>query len=130
MLSKMTHKKIFLDWLESWTGNKPNELLEFYSNDAYYQDPAFPNGLKGHEQILPYFQKLLKHNPNWKWSLVEMYDTPKGVIAKWKAIIPVNEKNLTIFGMDIIEIKNEKIIRNEVYFDSHKWNKMLQESKK
>src|SRR5215813_5626253 len=27
-------------WLSAWTGNRPQELIQFYSADAYYRDPA------------------------------------------------------------------------------------------
>ncbi len=53
-------------WLSSWTGNTPEKLINFYSENSYYQDPANPNGLEGHKQILPYFKNLLDKNPNWK----------------------------------------------------------------
>lgn len=27
-------------WLSSWTGNQPEILLDFYSEDAFYSDPS------------------------------------------------------------------------------------------
>ena len=104
-------------WLTSWTGNNPEKLISFYSKTAYYQDPANPKGLKGQGKLFPYFKKLLAANPKWVWRMTEVYPTEKGFILKWKAIIPVNSKEIIEYGMDIVEIKVDKIIRNEVYFD-------------
>ncbi len=104
-------------WLISWTGNKPKDLIEFYSEDAFYSDPAKPKGLKGRERILTYFKKLLAVNPDWVWESVEVYPTKPGFVAKWKTTIPVGDKVIIEYGMDIVEVENNKITRNEVYFD-------------
>jgi len=59
-------------WLPAWTGNRPNELIAYYSEDAFYSDPGIPNGVKGNEALLGYFQKLLAQNPNWVWTQIEV----------------------------------------------------------
>jgi len=105
------------NWLTSWTGNNPEKLMSFYSKTAYYQDPANPKGLKGYDNIFPYFKKLLAANPKWIWRMIEAYPTEKGFVLKWRATIPVNSEEITEYGMDIIELEGDKIIRNEVYFD-------------
>ncbi|MCK4848786.1 MAG: nuclear transport factor 2 family protein [Candidatus Heimdallarchaeota archaeon] len=108
------------DWLSAWTGNNPTELIKFYDEDAYYQDPANIHGLKGHRVILNYFKKLLASNPNWIWEVEELYPTVKGFVLKWKATIPVGEEEVLEYGMDIVEMKKGKITRNEVFFDRTK----------
>lgn len=108
-------------WLSSWTGNQPEILLDFYSEDAFYSNPSNLNGLKGKEQLFVYFKKLLQRNPNWKWTIEEIFRTEKGFTLKLKAEIPVELENLIIYGLDIVEMTNDKISRNEVYFDTHNW---------
>ena len=105
------------NWLTSWTGNNPEKLISFYSKTAYYQDPANPKGLKGHDILFPYFKKLLAANPKWIWRMIEAYPTEKGFILKWRAMIPIKSEEITVYGMDILELEGDKIIRNEVYFD-------------
>ena len=109
------------EWLGTWTGNKPAELLEFYTEDAFYLDPAYPTGLNGREELSKYFEKLLSRNPDWKWEAVETFNTAKGFTLKWKATIPVKDTLLTIQGLDIVEMRGRQICRNEVYFDRVKW---------
>jgi hypothetical protein len=104
-------------WLPAWRGNRPGDLIEFYSDDAMYIDPVNKKGLKGRGQIFRYFEKLLAANPNWKWEPIEVFPTKLGFIAKWKATIPVGTELITEYGMDIVEIDRGKIGRNEVYFD-------------
>jgi hypothetical protein len=76
-------------WLRVWRGDRPGDLIEFYSDDALYIDPANKEGLRGRDQILPYFKKLLAANPSWKWEPIEVFPTDLGFIAKWNATIPV-----------------------------------------
>ena len=104
-------------WLSAWQGNKPGNLIEFYSDDALYVDPANKRGLRGRDQIFSYFKKLLAANPDWRWEPIEVFPTALGFVAKWKATIPVGIEVITEYGMDIVEIERGQIRRNEVYFD-------------
>jgi hypothetical protein len=107
-------------WLPAWTGNDPKKLIEYYSFDAFYLDPTVKGGLKGHSEILPYFTKLLKNNPDWKWTHEEIISTENGFVLKWKAVIPVRDREVVEYGLDIVEMRDGKITRNEVYFDTLK----------
>lgn len=111
-------EKFCQNWLSSWTGGNPAALIEFYSDDAFYLDPTVKEGLKGKGSLLPYFKKLLQNNPAWKWTDEEILPTEKGFTLKWKAVIPVGEKEIIEYGLDIVEIIDGKITRNEVYFDT------------
>jgi hypothetical protein len=104
-------------WLPAWHGNRPGDLIEFYSDDALYIDPANKAGLKGRDRIFLYFKKLLAANPDWTWEMIDVFPTGLGFVAKWKAVIPVGTEVITEYGMDIVEIRKGKIRRNEVYFD-------------
>lgn len=103
-------------WLAAWTGNHPDELVEFYTTEAFYSDPAYPDGLKGTKEILPYFRKLLARNPDWKWEAEEIIPTLNGFVLKWKAHIPSANGIVREKGLDIVEIRDGRISRNEVYF--------------
>ena len=63
------------------------------------------------------FTKLLKKNPDWVWTTREVIPTAKGFVLKWIATIPVQSYSATIEGLDILELREDKITRNEVYFD-------------
>jgi hypothetical protein len=107
-------------WLESWSGNRASLVLSFYSDDAFYRDPAMAAGISGKLNLGAYLEKLLRKNPEWVWEMVELYPTELGFVLKWKATIPTPDEVITEFGMDIVELKDGKITRNEVYFDATK----------
>ncbi len=103
-------------WFAAWTGNDPDGLLEFYAEDVFYSDPAFRGGLQGHD-LRRYFTKLLAANPAWEWKLLEVFPTERGCTVKWQARIPTPGGIVEEEGLDIVEIRDGKITRNEIYFD-------------
>lgn len=105
------------EWLGAWTGNNPDTLLSYYSKDALYSDPAHRNGLRGYEEIRRYFVKLLDVYRDWKWTPIEVFPIKSGAIVKWECHIPLGIESIHETGLDIVEIENGKITRNEVYFD-------------
>jgi hypothetical protein len=105
-------------WLPAWTGNDPERLAEFYSDDALYVDPGIPAGARGKAELLEYFRKLLAHNPSWVWTQLEAIPLQDGFLNKWLAMIPVGAKTLEIVGVCLVQLDAAgKIRRNEVYFD-------------
>jgi steroid delta-isomerase-like uncharacterized protein len=105
-------------WLPAWTGNDPEHLAGFYSEDAFYLDPAIPEGVKGKPTLIAYFRKLLAHNPNWAWKQVEGIPLEHGVLNKWQSAIPVGGKVIEVVGVCLVQLDGEgKIRRNEAYFD-------------
>ncbi len=105
-------------WLPAWTGNNPELLASFYSEDAFYLDPAIPEGLRGKPALLAYLRKLLAHNPDWAWSQVEAIPMEDGFVNRWQAKIPVGNRTLDVSGLCFVQFDEaRKIRRNEVYFD-------------
>jgi hypothetical protein len=105
-------------WLPAWTGNDPELLASFYSEDAVYLDPAVPDGIEGKPALLAYFRKLLARNPEWVWEQIEGIPMQDGFLNKWRARIPVRGKLIEAVGVCLVQLDAEgKIRRNEVYFD-------------
>jgi len=108
-------------WLPAWTGNKPTELAQFYTDEVFYLDPVNKKGLEGRANLERYLRKLLAANPKWKWEPLEIFPIKGGFILKWKASIPTDSRDIIEHGVDIVELADGKITRNEVYFDRFDW---------
>ena len=118
-------------WLPAWTGNRPNELIAYYSEDAFYSDPGIPNGVKGKEALLGYFLKLLAQNPNWVWTQIEGIPMEDGFLNKWHARIPVGPKIVECVGVCFVQLDSNGLIRrNEVYFDRTELVKEISKARK
>lgn len=105
-------------WLPAWTGNDPERLAAFYSEDAFYCDPAIPAGVKGKTDLLKYFRKLLARNPDWVWTQIDGIPLEAGFLNKWKAVIPAGDQVIECMGACSVQFDDSGLIaRNEVYFD-------------
>jgi hypothetical protein len=105
-------------WLPAWTGNDPELLASFYSEDTFYSDPAVPGGVNGREALTKYFGALLARFPDWVWTNTEAIPLEGGFLNFWHATIPL-EQELTIEcdGVCTVQLRDGLIARNLVYFD-------------
>ena len=104
-------------WLPAWTGNQPERLVSFYSEDVFYADPAIPHGVRGRQQLLDYFRKLLAHNPRWVWTYRGSIPLADGFLNKWHASIPVGDRSVEVDGVCTVQLRGGLIYSNEVFFD-------------
>lgn len=105
------------EWLPVWTGNQPERLVSFYTDDAFYSDPAVPEGLRGRDHILSYFRRLLRAYPEWVWTHRRSQPVPHGFLNYWRADIPMPERIVACTGVCVVQLRRGRIYRNEVFFD-------------
>jgi hypothetical protein len=105
-------------WLPAWTGNDPERLAAFYTEEAFYLDPGMPLGVQGKPALLRYFTKLLGNNPRWIWHHLSAIPLEHGFLNKWRASIPVGDRVIDCRGVCSVQIWDGLIYRNEVYFDT------------
>ena len=104
-------------WLPAWTGNDPEKLVAFYTDDAFYSDPAIPNGVSGRDALLAYFRKLLGKNPAWVWTHQGSIPLADGFLNEWHASIPAGATTVEVDGVCTVQLRDGRIYRNQVYFD-------------
>jgi hypothetical protein len=130
-LSAREAKAFAEKWLPAWSGNNPELLAGFYSDDAFYLDPAIPAGVKGKAALLAYFTRLLAFNPEWEWRQIEGIPMQDGFLNKWQAKIPVGDTILEIVGVCFVQLDPAgKICRNEVYFDRTELQRAIGKSRR
>ena len=104
-------------WLPAWTGNDPSHLLSFYTDDAFYADPAIPRGVQGHDALLAYFTRLLRRYPDWTWVQIGSIPLEGGFLNQWRARIPLGDGVVEIDGVCTVQLRDDLIARNVVHFD-------------
>lgn len=104
-------------WLPAWTGNDPERLVSFYTDDVYYSDPGLRKGVHGRDALLAYFRKLLAFNPKWVWTHRGSIPLADGFLNEWHASIPVGSRVIEVDGVCTVQLREGLIYRNEVYFD-------------
>ncbi len=130
-LTKDEAREFAARWLPAWTGNNPEKLAAFYSEDAFYSDPAVPEGVQGKKALLAYFGRLLSYNPDWVWTQIEGIPLEDGFLNKWLARIPVGGRTIDVVGLCFVQFDSAGLIRrNEVYFDRSALLSAISDSKK
>lgn len=104
-------------WLPAWTGNRPELLVSFYSDDAVYSDPAIREGVRGRAALLTYFRRLLSLNPAWVWRHEGSIPLLDGFLNHWRATIPVSDQVIETSGVCTVQIRDGRIYANHVFFD-------------
>jgi hypothetical protein len=104
-------------WLPAWTGNRPEQLASFYTEDAFYCDPAIPLGVRGRPALLAYFGKLLARYPSWVWTQRGSIPLQDGFLNLWHASIPIPERRLELDGVCTVQLREGLIYSNQVFFD-------------
>jgi ketosteroid isomerase-like protein len=105
------------DWLPAWTGNDPERLAAFYAEDAFYADPAIPDGVTGRDAITAYFTRLLANFPDWVWTQTAATPMAGGFLNHWHAEIPIGSRVIAVDGVCTVSLRDGLIERNEVFFD-------------
>lgn len=110
--------KDFADrWLPAWTGNDPERLAAFYTDDAFYSDPAVPDGIHGKDSLLAYFRALLARFPDWTWTNTGTTPMEGGFLNHWHVTIPLGATVIECDGVCTVRLRDGLIERNEVFFD-------------
>lgn len=104
-------------WLPAWSGNRPGLLASFYADDAVYSDPAIPQGVRGRDDLLAYFERLLARNPDWTWVQRSSIPMQDGFLNLWHATIPVGGRALEADGVCTVQLREGLIYANHVFFD-------------
>jgi len=104
-------------WLPAWSGNRPEHLVSFYTEDTFYCDPAIPLGIRGRPALLAYFRKLLARYPSWVWTHRGSIPLEDGFLNLWHASIPAGERRLELDGACTVQLREGLIYSNQVFFD-------------
>jgi len=104
-------------WLPAWSGNRPDVLASFYTDDAFYSDPAVPRGIHGRENLRAYFTKLLARNADWVWTHRDSIPMADGFVNLWHASIPAGGRTVEIDGVCTVQLRDGRICSNQVFFD-------------
>ena len=95
-------------------------VLSCYTTDVEYRDPNTRGAVRGADALRRYLTKLFSA---WKmhWSVREahLFEGGQGCAVLWHASFqrPEGQTEIAIDGIDFIEMRNDRIARNEVCFD-------------
>ncbi len=107
-------------FLTAWNTQDVARVLACYTSDVDYRDPNTRGSVRGSEALGRYLTKLFA---GWRmhWSLREahLFADGGGCAVLWRATFqrPGGDTTIEIDGMDFVEMRADRIARNEVRFD-------------
>jgi len=107
-------------FLSAWNVQDVDRVLSCYAEDCVYQDPNTRGPVVGHDALRRYLTRLFD-GWNMHWSMREFFPFVEtdGCAFLWKArLTPASGGTTTeIDGMDLAVVRDDRLCRNEVYFD-------------
>jgi ketosteroid isomerase-like protein len=106
--------------LAAWNRQDVEGVLACYTEDCLYLDPNTRGPVEGHDALRRYLTKLFA---KWKmhWTLKEFhtFQEHSGGGFLWEATLtPAHGgRTVAIHGMDLVLLRDNRLARNEVYFD-------------
>jgi SnoaL-like protein len=103
------------DWLKAWTDKDVTRLVTFYAQDCVYKDPQTPGGLTGATALRDYLTGLFAATPPMTYTPEEIWPTHNGFCGRWYCTIGPKGEGGRMRGFDLVVMKGDKIVLNEVY---------------
>lgn len=103
------------DWLKAWSDKDVDRLCGFYADDCVYKDPQTAAGLTGNAALRAYLEGLFGATPPMTYTPDEVWPIPGGFCGRWYCDIGANGEGGRIRGFDLVILRGDKIVLNEVY---------------
>ena len=107
-------------FLDAWNSQDVERVVTCYTEDVRYRDPNTRGDVEGRDAMRRYLRKLFA---SWQmtWARREVFElasTP-GVAFLWHATFrrPGGAEMIEADGMDLVVLRGDQLVRNEVYFD-------------
>lgn len=119
-MSKVELDGLVTRFLDAWNAQDVGRVLDCYTEDVRYRDPNTRGEVAGREAMRRYLTKLFAA---WRmtWNKRELFQLrgQDGVAFLWRATFGRQDRALVIEvdGMDLAILRDDRLVRNEVYFD-------------
>lgn len=114
------HSAIARAAIEAWNTHDASRVLDCYTENLVYRDPNTNGEVHGADAFGRYLTKMFSlWEMHWEVKEVHPFRDIDGAAALWTATLRLRSggKPITVQGMDLALIEDERLSRNEVYFD-------------
>lgn len=113
-------KELTEKFLDAWNSQEVDRVAGCYSDDLFYLDPNTRGAITDQDSMKRYLTKLFAAwTMHWSLREAHLFGDENGGAFLWRASIKKadGDKTVEIDGMDLLLVENDRIKRNEVYFD-------------
>ncbi len=103
-------------WLEAWSNKDVPTLLTQYHPDVTYKDAQTAQGITGEVALGQYLSDLFAAMPPTRYTPDQAWAIDGGSVGRWFAEMELPDgSKRKMRGFDLCQIKDGRIIYNEVY---------------
>lgn len=117
--------------LGAWNTHEVDKVLAVYTEDLVYRDPNTRGEVNGADGMRRYLAKLFSAwTMHWSLREVHGFAGTDGAAVLWRARLGPKDsgRSVEINGMDLVVLRGDRLLRNEVYFDRAALAPLLAES--
>jgi ketosteroid isomerase-like protein len=114
-------REIAKAWNDAWNGRDAGALAAFFADGATYYEPGLPSGpVAAADGIKVAAQKTWQDWPDASFEAVSILVDSNLIAVEWRSSATHKSgTDLTLEGVDVLELDGEKIASCRVYFDIH-----------
>ena len=108
------------EFLGAWNTQDVDRVLSCYTADLEYRDPNTRGAVRGAAAMRRYLSKLFgRWHMHWSLREAHLFDDGQGCVVLWHATFrrPGSDAPIEIDGMDFVAVRDDRIARNEIWFD-------------
>ena len=119
-MGKQDLEELTARFLDAWNSQDVERVVACYTEDVRYRDPNTRGHVEGRDALRRYLRKLFA---SWQmtWARREVFELAgsTGVAFLWHATFrrPGSAQMAEADGMDLVVLRGDQLVRNEVYFD-------------
>jgi steroid delta-isomerase-like uncharacterized protein len=112
---------------DAWNAHDPDAWIELLHETHVTESDTLPQPVRGHEGARPFIEMYIKAFPDLRFSIDQMIASGDYVISRYTATgthkgdlagIPPTGRQAETHGCVVAEIKNGRILREWLYWDS------------
>ncbi len=107
-------------FLAAWNTQDVERVVACYTEDLEYRDPNTRGAVRGADAMRRYLTKLFAGwTMHWALREAHLLESGEGCAVLWHATFrrPAGQATIGIDGMDFVQLRGDRIARNEVCFD-------------
>lgn len=119
-MDRQTMLALTEEFLGAWNTQEVDRVLACYTTDLEYRDPNTRGAVRGAEGMRRYLSKLFgRWQMHWSLREAHLFDDGGGCNLLWHATFRRrgSDTAIEIDGMDFVEVRGDRMSRNEVSFD-------------
>jgi len=113
--------------IKAWNAHDPDGVAKHFSQDAVSESDTLPAALRGPEAIKQAVQMYVRAFPDLHFEIEQIFSSGDYVTLRWLATgthggelmgIPPTNRRAATHGCSVDEIRNGKVVREWVYWDT------------